>query len=291
MRTLSEEMAQITSRPRQTTIAPIWPDAIYAFIDNLTIWVPEPLDSSRRTGLLPYGSIDIQEGPSRFDGWFKQRLQIRQPSSQTLRALMNVRHMINYVELALDWTFRTEIERDAAVAYFDDHHVKLWHRDEVRYASGTRYTGRRKAPNNLVTYRHLPCKITGEINCIHHDWRVRGRAACQHAEIDSVEDLIDFDYRDFWKKRLILATIDRLKFGRAYRKWHMPGSTPRWPAVSRSGRVLYDKDHRTATILLNLDERMRKTQEVLDHYGKKFRVRDCLIRLDVDHLLPSATLL
>lgn len=291
MQTLSQTRGQITARPRANMIAQIWPDAIHAFIDNLTVWLPQPLDSPSRAGLLPYGSIDIQDGPSRFDGWFRQRLQIRQPSTQTLRGLIDLPHMINYTELGLDWTFSTESERDAAAAYFDSHHVKRWHRDGLRYARDTRYTGRRKAPNNLVTYHHLPSRITGEINCVHHDWRVRGRTACRHAGINSVEDLLNFDHHEFWKKRLILATIDRLKFGRLYRKSRLPGSAPVWLAVSRSGRVLYDQDHRTATILLNLDERMRKTQEVLDHYGKQFRVRDCLIRLGVDHLLPRAPLL
>jgi hypothetical protein len=282
MRTLPEPPCQITVQSIARKAAPIWPVARHAFIDNLTVWVRQPLNRQHMAVVAPY---HVEDGPAPFPGGYQQQLHIAQPSTEALQTLARIPHMINYTELALNWICRNETDRDEAKDFFDRHSVKRWHRGEVRYVKGvTRYTDRPWAPNNLAAYHDRRCKLTHEPYCVHVEWRLAGRQACQRAGIESAADLPSFDHRRFWEKRFILATVDLRKFGRFYRRYRLGRGAPRWVWVSRSGRLQYDQDLRTGVILFNLAD--RSTQKLLDRYGRMFRVRDCLIRLDIEHLLP-----
>jgi hypothetical protein len=76
-----------------------------------------------------------------------------------------------------------------------------------------------KAPNNLADYAHRPSKQTGEIDCVHLDWRIRGHAALCRAGFVSVRDVLDINHRAFWAHRLIMLDIDPDRLGRAYHNW------------------------------------------------------------------------
>jgi hypothetical protein len=282
MPTLPQPPCQITAQPITRKAAPIRPIAVHAFIDNLTVWVRQPLIRRHMAVVAPY---HVEDGPAPFPGGYQQQLHVAQPSPEALRALSGMAHMLNYVEPSLDLIFDNEIACGEAFDFLDRHHVKRWHRGELRYVRGvTRYTDDRSASNNFVVYGDRPCKLTGELDCLHFDWRIRGQEACRRAGINSAMDVLHFDHRAFWEKFLILATVDLQKLGRLHRKYWKPRSAPRWISEPWSG-LPYDKDLRTGVILFNLAD--RSTQKLLDRFGRMFRVRDCLEKLDVEHLLPA----
>ena len=113
--------------------------------------------------------------------------------------------------------------RDEAFDFLCRHVVKRWHRDQgIRFvvsdADGgiTRYTGDRTAKNLLVIYNGRPSKETGEVECVHIEWRLKGRRALARAGINGLADLLRFDHRQFWSQRLLLSAI---------------GSSATWPAL------------------------------------------------------------
>jgi hypothetical protein len=59
--------------------------------------------------------------------------------------------------------------------------------------------------------------VTGELWCLHLEWRLRSLKAVRAAGIESGEDLIGFNHREFWQKRLLLFDVDRQRLGRLIR--------------------------------------------------------------------------
>jgi hypothetical protein len=131
-------------------------------------------------------------------------------------------------------------------------------------------------------YADKPSRTTGELYCLHLEWRMRRRQNLKRAGIVNVADLLKLDHRAFWEKRLLLAAFDLRKLGRMHRNYvrRIPGRT--W--VTSFGRMPYDHDLRFGRLISFVTG---STQGVLDEFAPKFRVRDCLIPLDVQHLLPD----
>jgi hypothetical protein len=122
---------------------------------------------------------------------------------------------VTYVELALDWTFADELQRDRARQIFDSCSFKKNHRrKDVGFCKTTRYTDARPAKTNLVAYSDKLSKATGEIHCLHVEWRLRHTAALHRAGIYEIADLLGFDHREFWLPRLQMRTLDLKRFGR-----------------------------------------------------------------------------
>lgn len=272
-------------------VAPIKPASVYAYPDALTIWVKRPV-----RGKLARQAKHVLNGPDPFGRGYRQRLQFAQPSAATLRALAKLRDAyLNYVEISLDWVFDTAAERDDAFAFIDRHHVKKNHREQgLRHVKGeTRYTGARSVPNNFVVYGDRPCRVDGSPFSVHHDWRIRGRAAVQRAGFAEVADLLTLDFGQFWQERLLFAGVDLQKLGRMHRRAFNPATTQRsWVTASHSGRFHYDGDAATGAILFTICD--HSIQKLIDRFGSRFRVRDCLIPIDVRHLIAppqSASLL
>ncbi len=294
MPNVSQPPRQITAQSSERKTAPIRPVAVRPFVDRMEVWVREALSPRQEAVIAPYRT---ENEPAPFHRGYRHKLFIAQPSPDALRALSGIpQHMIILVELALDWIFDKEVDRDEAKEFFDCHSWKLWHRGKVipgsldtattvKFAQGvTRYSDPCWAPTNLAAYHDKRCKLTGEPYCVHVEWRLSGRQACQHAGIESAANLLDFDHRTFWEKRLTLASIDLQRLGRLHRKYRTSSSGPRWIWTSRSGKLRYDKDLRIGAMLFNIED--RSIQKLLDRYGRRFRVRDCLQKFDVAHLLP-----
>jgi hypothetical protein len=114
---------------------------------------------------------------------------------------------VNRLEVSLDWTFENERERDAAQEFIRRHHVKRWHgQQQVTVHKGTRYSARRQvraAPNMLVVYADLPCRVSGEVNCVHLEWRLSGARTLQRAGLSTVGELLQLDHYQFWKEMLL----------------------------------------------------------------------------------------
>jgi hypothetical protein len=87
---------------------------------------------------------------------------------------------------------------------------------------------------------------------------VQRRRAVRSAGIHSAGNLIDFDHRAFWERRLLLVDVDREKLGRLYRN-QLDGTRSRSPAMD-GGR---NRDQRYGNILVN---GVVTIQELIDRY-------------------------
>ncbi|MFY9839267.1 MAG: hypothetical protein WAK55_22880 [Xanthobacteraceae bacterium] len=275
---------------------PFRPVGIYVFVDKTQVWLARRLSIEQLKWLKVEcesggGSLHVKNNTAWFNPQLKQRLQLNQPTDAALQFLEMLDGLhLNYVELSLDWTFVREDERNEAYDFLCRYHVKNYHRDQgIRWVGErgeTRYTGPRGAANVLAIYRDRPSKMTGEVNCLHLDWRMRGPVALCRAGITSIQQLRKIDHRAFWQKRLVMARLIAKKLGRQYHV-HVARKGPRrkpWVIFIGSRRFPYHVDERMgATIIRSLGS----TQAVLDAYRSYFNVRSCLQRMSVEHLLPK----
>ena len=153
----------------------------------------------------------------------------------------------------------------------------------------TRYTGRRRAPNVMVTYKDRHSKITGEINTVHFDWRIRGPALSQliakeEEKYFTLKDLNVMDHRQFWQQRLLFYQVKARELGRQYR-YKVEGRQRRGLILFYcNNRFSYDVDKRYGDQMIRV---WRSTQRIIDHCKKQFEVRNCLQPIPVLHLLPG----
>jgi hypothetical protein len=266
------------------SVAAIKPSRIDAFPDRVNLWLPKPLLFRDLDWLNTQcgGDLYAHVGPKRWQRErYQQFLSLPQPTPAALQFLSECSdELLNYVEIALDWTFH-DYEKNAHAADTANRYViKRWHRDSqgIRFVAGvTRYTGPRTAATNLVSYNDRPSRITGEIYCTHTEFRLRGVLTLKRAGIHAVEDLLSLDYREFWRERLIMRAVDPIKFGRKYRV-HIEGKENR--------RGAYEEDGRVGGRIVHM---LGSTQAVIDKYRNRFNVSRCLVGLDVEHLLPDRT--
>jgi hypothetical protein len=86
----------------------ILPAGIMAYVDKIGLWLKTPLPHSDLDWLNAQcrGGIYVLQKGMRFDRSYRQRLQLRQPTVEALHALAGLDGvLLNYLELALDWTF------------------------------------------------------------------------------------------------------------------------------------------------------------------------------------------
>jgi hypothetical protein len=142
--------------------------------------------------------------------------------------------LINRAEITLDLTFKYRANVDEAWDFVHQHGVRRWHRknQEIRAfrspprgddpgTGETRYDAGGRAPNRLVLYAEDHTRITGELNCLHLEWRVNGLRAVRAVGIKSGQDLPEFDHRAFWQTRLLFYTVDRRRLGLQIRNRRM----------------------------------------------------------------------
>jgi hypothetical protein len=283
-------------------VAQIRPSSIDGYIDCIRLWLekPLPLSEAKRLRQLCGKRLRISKPTrKRWDARYQQHVQLCQPKNKELVYLSRLDGvLLNYVELALDWTFNHYWERDNAHDLLKELHVKKWHRQqEVKVYKGTRYTAKRSAAKVFVSYSDLPSRITGELACCHFECRLRGPRSVRRSGIHSLKDLLSFDQHGFWDRNLILRAIDVDKLGRLHNIRYANKGRPRrkaWRDI-RNGKVWFDYDGATGGTLVQLagsiDEGTRgSTQAVIDKYRKEINVGQCLIKIEVDHLLPETPL-
>jgi hypothetical protein len=193
--------------------------------------------------------------------------------------------LFNALEVALDWTFDDASDRDQADEFFKQHVVKRWHGEQdIGYVGTTYYSGPRTAPNLITAYPDKICRLTGELYCLHVEWRINRVTTLQRAGI-TLADLLSFDHRAFWKNRLVMASVDPSKLGRQpcnalrqtrRREWQVDNG---WSSV--------DYHLRTGNIMVQSLEN-RCTQAVIDAYSK-YPSRRWVVPFKVSHLLPAPT--
>jgi hypothetical protein len=205
--------------------------------------------------------------------------------------------LTNRAEIALDWVFKFRGHRDEVWEFLHRHLVRRWHgkKQEIRFyrpkaqtpvvaddgTVGTRYDAGRWAPNVIASYREDHSRITGEVNCLHLEWRLTGVKAMRGAGIESGQDLLGFDHRQFWQKRLLLRNADQERLGRLIRN-RVNGRKSRISSVKKSGD--YFINSRTGGVYL----RSRDTiQELIDEFGRTHRIHRALVPISNEVLLPA----
>ena len=272
----------------------IKPDVL-AYLDKIQVWLRQPLSKTELTWLRQQcgqGGLHVVNKVARFNRTLKQRLQLHQPTTAAIQSLSTKDHYVNYLELSLDWVFQSEEERDEAYDFVCQYHVKKWHgKQEVKYQGiehVTRYTGPRRAPNVMVTYKDRHAKQTGEVNCVHFDWRIRGPAlsrlkTTRNDVLLTLRDINLLDHRQFWQHKLLFFQVKARELGRQYR-YQVEGKQRRgWVLFYCNNRFAYDVDHRTGSLMIRL---CQSTQKVIDAYQKQVDVRNCLQQIPNLHLLP-----
>lgn len=278
-------------------IASRLPIAKHAYFDKLAFWIENEFTDAEKDFIQAHcgpGDTDLDDPKwkrrSRFDPKLIQRVEVRQPDNELVLFLSKVPGLfLNMAEITLDLIFDSEEDRDAMCQFFDRHLIKRGHRGEVAYEKGTRYTDRRWAPTNLVMYRPEHAKLTGELNCLHVEWRVSGIAALRRMGINSVHDLLEFDHTAHWRKRLDLREFDFARLGRTYSNGHMKQRQH----MARGLRVhvtkcgfRYPIDLKIGQVLWRCEETV---QNVIDHTRKKgIVVSTCLREINNSLLLPRA---
>jgi hypothetical protein len=229
------------------------------------------------------GHLHVGRQPARFDASFRQRLELKQPSARALRWIANREDaLINGTEVAVDFVFANWAERDDALEFLHRHLVRRWHgQHRIRVLSGaaaTRYDARRTARNVLVLYRQTFSRITGELCVLHLEWRANGSRAVRATGISSGKDIVEYDHRTFWTKRLLLYDIDPARLGKYLRNRSR---------ITKS-RVATACDRRIGHVVCASVDTM---QDLIDEYGAVFRIQRAMQRIPADALLPAPTLL
>lgn len=274
------------------------PIAAYLYYDKLTIWLLVALTVAelRQLRRLLRGTkakVRIKNKPHRFLPQYRQRIQLYQPNRAALQFLAGRAQRITQAELSLDQIHINDDNNSRAFDYMHVHFVKDRHgKQVVKLVKGkTRYTGSRNAPNLLVVYSDLHCRITGEIPCLHLDWRVNRTRYLQRIGIGTIGDLLAYDHQRFWQQRLKLYEADLEKVGRAYWNWYR-GEHRRQPRLSQwyghgNHRMQFNYDLMMGRKLLRFAN--YTIQGLVDNHQRFFNVRAALTPVLITnlYLLPE----
>lgn len=257
------------------------------YVDMLRVWLRNPLPRTQFEWLGRHcgGGAKLFFPPRRTR--FRCILQLHQPSDEALAYLARLAGTrLTYVETAIDLIFSTEDQCEDMCGFLDRHFVKDHLRREIHYCKTTRYCGARTSPNTVAIYSDRESKVTGELHCVHVEWRLRGHSL-QRAGLTSVRDILNLDHRQFWQSRLKLYRIDSHKLGRMIWSRFYGVRRRTWVRTYLDGRIHLDIFRRTGYAKTR---QYRTVQNLIHVYRDKIRIRDCLVRLDASHLLPSIRL-
>ena len=192
------------------------------------------------------------------------------------------------VDVALDLIFATEGEKDRARRIFDTYSVVPRCRTKpTRERHGTTYAKKKRMDHNLVIYSDRDCRVTGEVNCIHIEARLKGGAIERH-RVTLTDITRGLDLRSFWRERVRMAWVeDRQRLGRMWSNANS-GQRRRKSIITTSGRrgtFRYDHDTSAGNMITNI---YRTTQELITQLRKRgINPRDALREIDTTHLLPT----
>ncbi len=284
------------------------PIASYGYFDSIQCWIPEPLDQHTLDLLKAEcgrGGLFVINKRARFDDRFRQRVQLRQPTENALRLLAQRNDvLINGAEIALDLIFKDRAEKEETFDFMHQHLVRLWHgsRQEIRVyrdrqqvedddIGQCRYDAGRSAPNRIVVYPENFTRVTGELNCLHIEWRAKGVRATRAACINTPGDLLVFNHRAFWQKRLLFYSVNRWQLGRLIRnrstsrRRRTPEIICETPATIQKGKFQYriDIEARTGEVFARSYDTV---QQLIDALKRLCRIHRALIPISNKMLLP-----
>lgn len=259
-----------------------YPVSIYTFVDKVTVCFKAPGYDvvkwlQRRCKLHEWWAA----GPDPYERCFS----LLQPTREVLAYLAKEQQVrVTGIELALDWTFDSEEERDRAYRIFCTYNIKKYCRGTEIYYETTRYTSRRRGRSNLVSYADKASKETGEVYCVHVEIRLRGRHTLEREGIN----VGNIDHHKFWRKHLKMSKIeDEEKLGRLLQKQGRRKPLISVTKLSNGREFVYNVDKRIGNMIMIAK---KSTQAVIDYCRKKgidIQHKGCVKAIDVEHLLPE----
>jgi hypothetical protein len=295
------------------TALPKKPTAIYAYFDKIQFWALNPLERKTLAWLRQQcgrGGLHVDNRPARFSTRYRQRIELRQPSDGALSWLAQRDDaLVNRVEIAVDYIFPDRVAKDDAFEHLHRHLVRRWHgkNQKIKVVCGRRgETGRNtsaaelvndigdgetrydagRAPNKLVFYRNQYSRITGELICLHLEWHLNGLKPVQAAGIESGQDLLEFNHRQFWQKRLLLFDVDRRRLGRLIRN-RITGKRSRASEIKQTGGFKINIDGRTGEVHTRAYDTV---QELIDRFKASNQIHRALVPISSEGLLPGVGL-
>jgi hypothetical protein len=242
-----------------TAAAQIEPTDIYCYFDVVRLWLCRPLSKNQcerlhRSCRKP-STVAITNGRCWFDHRYSQKVELYQPSQQTLRCLCAViddedEPLLNYVELACDLILPNHRQAIDLHRLFERSFLHPWHRAMVpKSYGGEGFTtreieaGENRAGRWFVWYVDQPCKLTGEVDgCFHFEGRHQGVQYMRRLGIRQPRDLLRFDLDAYFRRYMRLYDLDCERLGR-YDGNKRSGTKRRKPDIRRTGlRHEYNRD-------------------------------------------------
>jgi len=267
-------MANIPYSTKEPQVSDWRAGSPYYYTDRLTVWLSQPLtpgELRRLRNLCDY--VHIFDGDMPRNPKWRQRLQLVRPSLECLLRLQRIEAgqgiLINYVELARDEVCQSPEALRSLYALRRTHEIRLWHpKTQKGYVfageAGTTYDASRRKHRQLVRYKEPYCRITGELDCLHSEFRLRGTASVRRAGIHCIRDLINFNHEQWWRTKTKLVAVDLERLGKRYHNTMNRTKLKRSRVVvSRCGRFRFNLDRRLGTILWVTVGRCRNTMQGL----------------------------
>jgi hypothetical protein len=267
---------------------PVNPSSVVPYFDCIVLWLRRPVDATTLRKLAKRcAHLEHEERPGRWDRSFHQRLDFKQPNDDALRWIATRSDgIVNYVEVALDLAFPTAPDQLANRDYLDRHLVRRWHRrsqgirweGDDRYDDElTRYDAPPAARNKIALYAQDYSRITGELNCLHLEWRLVGLEATRATGLSEPRRYRNFDHRSFWRSRLRLYAVEPGRLGRLFNNRK---------AGTRRHSITFEDERLGARLLSQYGD---TAQDMLDWLGSH-RISHVLTPLDTEPYLPCESL-
>lgn len=230
---------------------------------------------------MPYHHMTWQRG-----------FHLRRPSDQALEVLAKHVNLVSRLDVALDLTTGPTSAAGWLHHYLNTRLVLPYRaRAGVRMNGGTTYFAREAARNNLVIYSdaHSARKTEDGHTCCHLEWRVRTARALAPIGIRTVQDVLNLDYRKFWRKRLRLREADDQDLRRLGRTLRVAARRPkRANTVMRDISIDWDLRAGSMFVRRHCSEYFDgdwSIQEILREEGQRWS--DYFPLRDVDWMLPD----
>jgi hypothetical protein len=199
--------------------------------------------------------------------------------------------LINRLDFALDFIVGDYDALDRLDQFIKKRLVKRWHGKQRNIqVKATQYSSYKPWPcHQLVVYPTRRSKITDEL-CVHVEWRAKGKPRVESLGIFDLQQLIHFDHREFWKKRLCLEEVDWRMLG----KQLLGRGRAKKPLMTDFGFGLgcRDADVRAGQIIAraaDISGNGATAQDIHDHCRgcSWFRPQASMKRLEITPYLPT----
>lgn len=269
---------------------PLAPDERQYLADNcqsLTVhrhgqWVTDENGASRQLNIFPHREQVQVVGANQLALKFLALRDDRPPKNNGALAKRDRNPpLVIYLEIALDIILQDEQLLNRAFDAFTRCFVQLWNGKHgvIEFLNGGMSTGRRWNGKYATSYISKPSPVTGEVNCLHIEYRICSAQAVRAVGVNSLADLLMFDFRSFWEKHLILRQIDVERLGR-----HVLNKS-----LGTRRQAPGPKDRRTGQIYVRAYGYNKSgticAQALLQNYG----AGPFLKSIAVEHFLPSTS--